>query len=1035
MAIESVNIDSFASILGLPEDTLVSIFGPDEAIGSSSQSLAGFPGSSSDPFLVISTGLASDVDGDNTSGSQGTDLGAPGVDGDSLTITFLVPRPANATNIAFDFTFLSEEFPEFVGTEFNDALSVTVDGTEIALDTAGNPINVNNNFFDPTLTASGTIFDGQTPPLRITAPLADTSNPLLNLTIEIADAGDGIFDSAAFINDFEFLEPQTVFVDFDGGTVSFGTAFFIFDRNVSLPSSGLTAAEQDEVIAIANDIYSDFLVEFTDTRPTEGEFSTILVGGSLSGSPSLSSVFPLGGVGVAEDVDFGNNDRSDNALVLSGETFFDPLDGSQSTRNIPLLAQVVAHETGHLLGLRHVIGPNELMFPVGSAGGTNIGGLMPLAEIGPSGVEPRNGTQDSRAELARNVGLRSSSEIIVAESLFDNILTFFALSPGSTASVSGAIIATVNTEGEVLQFQELGDITGDETIEFITPATDEDLIVFFGKSEADGPFDIFLSPSGVTDFDPSTATNANLFATFGIPVADFESELELVMADADGNLTTIGTPETTLLDLGDSEATDGSDILVGTDDNDVLLGFGGDDVITGNGGDDQLLGNSGNDTLDGGSGADELVGGDGDDTFIITDVADSIVETSGSGIDEVISSVSLSLTEQEAEIENLTLSGLTDLSGAGNELDNVITGNEGDNTLIGDIGSDTLEGGTGNDILTGDPLDGSNDLFDQDVFRLGDVSTVSIGNDVITDFDTNNFKGDEPGRTSENNFDTLSFTFSGEAFSLSTGSDILDFVDIIEHDGDVTTDALLDGDDIIFVFQRGVIDNITDSIRLVNVVGDDGLTLSNLEDNSIDQLVAGDVFGGTRADVIAGGSEDDMLTGEDEDDSLIGNKGSDTLVGGGGNDILIGDQLDGRNAQFDQDVFILGDVSTVNIGNDVITDFDTNNFKGDEPGRTSENNFDTLSFTFSGEAFSLSTGSDILDFVDIIEHDGDVTTDALLDGDDIIFVFQRGVTDNITDSIRLVDVVGDDGLTLSRLANNSIDQLVTSDVFGGASVG
>lgn len=201
MPISQLDTNNIVDVLDLPDGTTVTVIGPSVAGGFSDTTLAGFPGSEANPFLVISTGLASDVNGANTSGSQGTDLGAPGVAGDSLTLSFNVPTPPNAVSIAFDFTFLSEEFPEFVGSGFNDFFSVRLDGTEIALDTFGNPITVNDNFFDASLTPSGTIFDGQTPPITATASLSGVSDTF-NLEIQIADVGDGGFDTAAFVNNF-----------------------------------------------------------------------------------------------------------------------------------------------------------------------------------------------------------------------------------------------------------------------------------------------------------------------------------------------------------------------------------------------------------------------------------------------------------------------------------------------------------------------------------------------------------------------------------------------------------------------------------------------------------------------------------------------------------------------------------------------------------------------------------------------------------------------------------------------------------------
>ena len=344
--------------------------------------------------------------------------------------------------------------------------------------------------------------------------------------------------------------------------------------------------------------------------------------------------------------------------------------------------------------------------------------------------------------------------------------------------------------------------------------------------------------------------------------------------------------------------------------------------------------------------------------------------------------------------------------------DDIINGLEGRDVLIGGRGSDTITGGQANDVITTDELGGANNGFDQDIIILGDVDNNSIGNDVITDFDTNNYRG------GENNFDTLSFTFDGVDYDLSTGRDIVNFVYTIEHDGDYSTDAIRDGNDIIFVFGRDENDVIVNSVRLEDVIGDDGIWNYRLNNASIDYLSSTDVFadiGGNGDDTLTGTNGREALYGEGGDDMLIGGRGSDILRGGEGDDILTGDEASGANNTYDRDSFLYGDVDQLSIGNDVITDFDTNNYWG------GENNFDRLSFTFEGVDYHLSTGRDIVNFVHTIEHDGDTATDALRDGNDIIFVFGRDAAGNATDSIRLEDVIGDDGITNARLDAASID--------------
>jgi Ca2+-binding RTX toxin-like protein len=114
--------------------------------------------------------------------------------------------------------------------------------------------------------------------------------------------------------------------------------------------------------------------------------------------------------------------------------------------------------------------------------------------------------------------------------------------------------------------------------------------------------------------------------------------------------------------------------LTGTSGNNVIQGTANNDNIQGLSGDDQLFGLAGNDTLNGGSGKDSMTGGLGNDTYIIDTTSDKIVENPEEGTDTVRSSISYSLGNN---LENLVLTGTSNLAAIGNELNNSITGNKG----------------------------------------------------------------------------------------------------------------------------------------------------------------------------------------------------------------------------------------------------------------------------------------------------------------------------------------------------------------------
>ena len=347
----------------------------------------------------------------------------------------------------------------------------------------------------------------------------------------------------------------------------------------------------------------------------------------------------------------------------------------------------------------------------------------------------------------------------------------------------------------------------------------------------------------------------------------------------------------------------------------------------------------------------------------------------------------------------------------GTTQDDFLEGNDLNNVLIGDRGSDVLVGSRGNDVFITDAVNGNFNGNDRDVIRLGNVDGNDSGNDVVTDFDVNGTNG------GENNFDALEFTFNDQDFSISSRNDIRRFVRFIERDGDVRTDAILDGNDLILVFGRDSEDPsiITSSVRLEDVVGQNGLTQGRLRRDSVDLIGTAelDVFFASGA-VEIGSTAGETLVGGEANDVIVGGAGSDTLFGGAGNDTLTGDQTDGGIFGNDQDTFAISEIAPGNVGNDVITDFDVNNFDG------GENNFDTLTLTLGNQDFSLSTGRDFLEFAEFLDNDGNDDTGTLIDGDDIIFVFGRNELGFITDSVRLQDIIkednDDDGLTNASLA-------------------
>ncbi|MBD3884388.1 calcium-binding protein [Phormidium tenue FACHB-886] len=129
-----------------------------------------------------------------------------------------------------------------------------------------------------------------------------------------------------------------------------------------------------------------------------------------------------------------------------------------------------------------------------------------------------------------------------------------------------------------------------------------------------------------------------------------------------------------------------------------LFGNDAQNTLRGLAGNDRLRGGGGDDTLNGGIGTDQLAGELGNDIYVINEAIDGITEVANAGTDTVQTSISFTLS---ANLENLTLTGAGNLSGIGNDANNLLIGNAGVNTLDGGAGNDVLFSNAGQDRVIG----------------------------------------------------------------------------------------------------------------------------------------------------------------------------------------------------------------------------------------------------------------------------------------------------------------------------------------------
>jgi hypothetical protein len=182
----------------------------------STKRLAAFPRHGGS-FGILSTGDATLADNRNTSDSSGREIGRRGIRGarDVTILRIDLRVPARATCLSFRFRFLSEEFPEFVDTDYNDAFIAELDEStwragakpdpriraprNFAIDAKGNRIAVNavgDTSVSPRRTGR-TTYDAATRVLRASTPVRKSRHVLY---LSIFDQRDRGYDSAVFVD-------------------------------------------------------------------------------------------------------------------------------------------------------------------------------------------------------------------------------------------------------------------------------------------------------------------------------------------------------------------------------------------------------------------------------------------------------------------------------------------------------------------------------------------------------------------------------------------------------------------------------------------------------------------------------------------------------------------------------------------------------------------------------------------------------------------------------------------------------------------
>jgi Ca2+-binding RTX toxin-like protein len=270
-------------------------------------------------------------------------------------------------------------------------------------------------------------------------------------------------------------------------------------------------------------------------------------------------------------------------------------------------------------------------------------------------------------------------------------------------------------------------------------------------------------------------------------------------------------------------------------------GNAANDSMTGGAGADTLIAGNGNDTLVAGAGLATLVAGTGNDTFVVNSSADLIQNASAGSQNAVFSSATFVLP---TNVNQLTLTGVANISGTGNGAADTLKGGAGNDTLIAGSGLATLIGGLGNTTFvvnsTSDVVQDASSAFSDTIQSSATYSLVANVNNLVL---------------------TGTSALSGTA---NAGNDTLT--------SNTGVDTLVGGagNDTF------VINNTSD------VVQDTATSATNTAQSSVNYALAANVN-----TLVLTGTAALQGTANSGADTLVSNAGVDTLVGGSGNDTFV----------------------------------------------------------------------------------------------------------------------------------------------------
>ena len=226
----------------------------------------------------------------------GTDLGSYGTVGDETSLTMNLTVPFGINSFSFDFYFLSAEYPEWLGSSYNDTFEANIAGPawsgNSAIDSLGNTVSINSVLFSVinSVDLMGTGFEGGvgggTGWLTVLVPVDEMTG--VELDFRVYDVFDGIYDSSVALDNFRWSEsdiPEPFIIEtiglkylvpkrgsIEGGeqTTIYGTKFnssclAFFDGTAALTTTFIDSETLEATVPAHEEGLIDVTVECTGT--------------------------------------------------------------------------------------------------------------------------------------------------------------------------------------------------------------------------------------------------------------------------------------------------------------------------------------------------------------------------------------------------------------------------------------------------------------------------------------------------------------------------------------------------------------------------------------------------------------------------------------------------------------------------------------------------------------------------------------------------------------------------------------------------